>query len=152
MGEALVQGAPLRLVRDDLLADLVDADAPGPFVDALEIAALLAIELHQRADDLERFLLAVRVAERLRAQDVETRRAREHDVVAAVDADHADVLAGRLGAIARAAGDGHLDLRRRPGAPEQAFELDRRARSKSCVPKRHQSVPTQVFTVRRALP
>ena len=67
------------------------------------------------------------VAERLGALDVEPGGAGEHDVVAAVDADHADVLAGRFGAIARAAGDGELHLRRRPRAPQEFLQLDAEA-------------------------
>ena len=40
-------------VLHDLLADGLQADALGPLVDALEIAALLAIELGERADRLD---------------------------------------------------------------------------------------------------
>src|SRR6185312_3990252 len=37
-------------------------------------------------------------------------------------ADHADVLAGGLGAVARAAGDGQLDLGRGPRAPHELLQ------------------------------
>src|SRR5262249_14677180 len=47
----------------------------------------------------------------------------EMDLVARIHADHADVLAGRLRAIARAAGDAHLHLGRRPGAPHELLDL-----------------------------
>ena len=44
-------------VLDDLRADRIDADPRHPFVDALEIAALLAIELDEGDDHLQRLVL-----------------------------------------------------------------------------------------------
>src|SRR5690606_37749100 len=45
MHEALVIVAALVLVGDDIGEDGGGADAPGPFVDAFEVAPLLAVEL-----------------------------------------------------------------------------------------------------------
>ena len=75
-------------------------DALGPFVDALEIAALLAVKLRQRDDDLDGSASRVGMAEQVGALDVEPGSARKMDIVAAVDADDANVLAGGFRAIA----------------------------------------------------
>src|SRR5208337_191638 len=98
-----------------------------PFVEAVEIGALLAIELHDRRDIFERLLLGLDVAEEVRRAHMQSSRARNVDVVTAVDADDADVLDGRFGAIARTAGDGELHFGRCPGAAKQPFELDAEA-------------------------
>src|SRR5207245_1567521 len=50
--EAVVEGAAALAVLHDLLADRLQPDALGPLVDALEVAALLAIELGERGDRL----------------------------------------------------------------------------------------------------
>src|SRR5207302_4772070 len=92
--EALVERAAPLAILHDLLADGVDADPPGPFVDALEVAALLAIELGQRGDGLDRLRLGGDVTQDLGALDVEAGGAGEVDVVAGVDTDNADVLTG----------------------------------------------------------
>ena len=73
---------------------------------------------------LQRLVLGLDQAEHLGALDVEAGGAGEMDLVAGVDADHADILAGRLGAIARTAGHRHLDLGRRPRAPHEFLDAD----------------------------
>ncbi len=77
--------------------------------------------------------------------------AADMQLVAAVDADDAEVLDRRLGAVARTARHGDLELVRHPAAPAHPLDLDPEP-GRSCVPKRHHSDPTQVFTVRSALP
>ena len=67
------------------------------------------------------------MAENLGALDVEAGGAGEMDLVAGVHADHADILAGRLGAVARAARHRHLDLGRRPRAPHELLDPDAEA-------------------------
>src|SRR5262245_48267412 len=62
--------APVRILHD-LTADLVEADTLGPFVDALEIAGLLAVHLRQRHDMLQRLVLRLDETEDFRALDVE---------------------------------------------------------------------------------
>jgi hypothetical protein len=49
------------------------------------------------------------------------------DVIAGLHADDADVFHSRLGAVARAAGDRKLHLRRRPRAAQEALEFDAKA-------------------------
>src|SRR5690606_28653479 len=122
--EAVEIGPPLLAVIDDLPADFVHADPLRPFVDALQIARLLAVHLDEGDDVLEGFVLRPDEAEHFRALDVEPRCPGEMDFVAGIDADHADILAGRLGAVPRAAGYGHLHLDRRPRAPHELLDAD----------------------------
>src|SRR4029450_9476890 len=126
--EAVVEDTAPFAVLHDLLADGLQADALGPFVDALEIAALLAVELREGADRLDGLFLGGDMAQKLGALDLQTRGAGKVDVVAGLDADHADVLAGRLGAVARAARDRELDLGPPPRAPHAPPELDAQPR------------------------
>ncbi len=56
--------------------------------------------------------------------DLDPAIAADHDVIAGLDADHANVLDRRLGTVARAARDGELDLVRRPRAPAHLLDLD----------------------------
>ena len=58
--EAVVERAALLDVVDDLRLDRGRADALRPFVDALEIAPLLAVELDEGGDDFDRLLFASR--------------------------------------------------------------------------------------------
>ena len=104
MDEPVEEGPSFGRIGDPRL-DGLEADAVHPFVDALQVEALLAIGLDGRGDDLHRLVLARRPGQDLGPADVQARRAADVDLVAAADADHADVLAGRLGAVARAAGD-----------------------------------------------
>ena len=71
--------------------------------------------------------------------------------VTRVHAHHAEVLDGRLGAVARAARHRELELVRRP-EPQVVFSSSIPRAVESWVPKRHQVLPTQVLTVRIALP
>ena len=74
----------------------------------------------------------------------------EVDLVAAVDADHADVLAGASAQLRGQPETASLTL---AGVhePHMTFSDPMPSPVESCVPKRHQSEPTQVFTVRRPL-
>ena len=118
------QGAALIEIVDDDFANGVEADAVGPFVDALAIARLLAIKLRQGGNHLDALILGRNLGEQLRALDMQPRRPGIDDLIARIDADHADILARRLGAIARTAAHRQLDLRRRPRAPEKLLQLD----------------------------
>jgi len=80
--EAHVVGGALVEVVEDLAANFVHPDAFRPFIDAFEVAALLAIHLHECHDDFERLVLGLDQAEHLGALDVETGGAREVDLVA----------------------------------------------------------------------
>src|SRR5690606_11954954 len=103
--EAVEIGLAPFPVAHDLAPDLGDADALGPFVDAFQIARLLPIHLDERHDMLQRVVFRLHEAEHFRALDVEAGSPCEMDLVAGIDADNADILAGRLRAVARAAGD-----------------------------------------------
>src|SRR5690606_34562675 len=104
------------------LTDAFQAHPLHPLVDPLQVPALLAVELGDGADRPDRLFLGGDAGQDLRAADVQAGRAADVDLVAAVDADHADVLAGRLRAVARTAGDAELDLGGRPGAPHELLE------------------------------
>ena len=81
--EAIVERAAAVGVVHDLLADRVQSDALGPFVDALKIAALLAIELGQRARLTSMTSASVSTwPSSFRALDVEAGGAGEVNVVA----------------------------------------------------------------------
>ena len=80
--EAIVERATAVGLVHDLLADLSEADALGPFVDALKIARLLAVHLGQGHDCLECLVLGLDMPQHLRALDVEAGGAGEMDLVA----------------------------------------------------------------------
>src|SRR5437867_851513 len=114
--EPLNQRTPPFGIVHDCGADLVDPGFLGPPVDAVEIGRLLAIELQDRGDVFDRLLLGGDVGKEIGCPHMQPGGTRDMDVVARLDADDPDVLHGRLGAIARATGDGELYLGRRPGA------------------------------------
>ena len=73
-------------------------------------------------------------------------------LVAGIDADHADVLDARFGAVAR--GQPETASLTLCGAymPNSIFSSFAHVHRQRWVPKRQCSAPTQVFTVRRLLP
>src|SRR5439155_26817657 len=113
-GKALEQGLALGGILADMSLDRWDADTLRPFIDAYQIASLVAIELDQRHNDFDRFILGVDMGEDFRTLDVETGGAGKVNLVARIDTDDADILTGCLGAIARTARDRHLHLGGRP--------------------------------------
>src|SRR5690606_31620004 len=123
-GEAIEISLALLRIVQNLAADLVEADALRPFVDALKIVGLLAVHLDERHDMFQRVIFRFDKSQNFRAPDIEARRAGEMDLITGVDADHADVLAGRLGAVARTTRDRHLDLGRRPRTPHEFLDAD----------------------------
>src|SRR5438105_6442000 len=110
IGEAAEQGFAVGNIVDHLLADSVEANPIAPLVHALQVPALLAIELCQRGDDFERLFLGRYLAQELGSLDVKTGGAGEMNLEPGIDADHANVLAGCFRAIARATGYGELHL------------------------------------------
>src|SRR4051812_31578597 len=122
--ESLDQRAAAVVIVHYCGANLVDAGLLGPLVDAVEIGRLLAIELQYRSHILDRLLLGGHMREQIGRADMQARRACNVNVIAGLDADDADVLDSRLGAIARTAGDRKLHLRRRPRTAQEALELD----------------------------
>ena len=101
MGEAVEQRLAVGDIVDHLLADGIETDPVAPFVHALQIPALLAIELRQRGDDFKRLLFSRDLGQEFRSLDVKPGGTGEMDLESGIDADDADVLAGRLRAIAR---------------------------------------------------
>ena len=102
-------------------------DRPGRTIcTCVQIPALLAIELGQRGDDFERLLLGRDLGEEFGALDVKTGGAGEMDLIPGIDADDADVLAGRFRAIARAP-DTPSSPWPRPRAPHELLDLDAEA-------------------------
>jgi hypothetical protein len=69
--ESLEISPALLVILQNLAADLVEANALGPFVDALKIACLLAVHLDERHDMLERIVLGLDQAENISALDIE---------------------------------------------------------------------------------
>ena len=113
-----MKSAPARGVLDQALLHIGDADARDPGRGAFEIVRLLAIELQEGAGNAPapRPRVATRT-ERIGDAHLDAAIAADKDVVAGLDADDAEILDRRLGAIARAARHRELDLVRRPRAP-----------------------------------
>jgi hypothetical protein len=66
----------------------------------------------------------VHLAQELRDLGLDAAVAGDIDLVAGIDADHADVLDAGLGAVARAAGHRELDLVRRVHVEQHLLQLD----------------------------
>ncbi len=90
---------------------------------ALQIPALFAIELQERAAVLQHFFRSLELAKKHRHLGLDAAVAGDVDLPARIDADHAHVLDAGLGAIARAARHGELHLVRRVHAPQRTFEV-----------------------------
>ena len=71
---------------------------------------------------LECLVLGFHQAQNVRALDIEAGGACEMDFETGVHADDADILAGRLCAIARTPGDCELEFGGRPGAPHELLQ------------------------------
>ncbi len=107
--EAVAQRGPVRRVLDDARADERDADPFHPGRGALQVARLLAIELQEGGAVLQHLVLGRRpCTSRSVPRSLDAAVAADVQVLAGLDADHADVLDRGLGAVARAAGDGEL--------------------------------------------
>ncbi len=78
-------------------------DALDPRRGALEIVRVLAVELDERSAVLHRLLLGGDLAQEIGRADLDPAVAADVELVTAVDADHAEVLDRRLGAVPRAA-------------------------------------------------
>src|SRR6185312_1819615 len=111
---------------------------------------LLAIHLHECDDDFESLVLRFDKTQNFRALDVEAGRAGEMYLVTGIDADDADVLHV---ASAQFLGQPETAIFTLVGVhePHMNFSMRMPKPVESWVPKRHQSVPTHVLTVRRPL-
>ena len=115
--------APL-FILDNPALDVVEADALQVVAGALEIPALLAVELEEGAGILHDLLVRFHLAQELRDLGLDAAVAGDVDLVSGIDADDADVLDAGFGAVARAARDGQLDLVRRVHVEQHLFQLD----------------------------
>ena len=85
---------------------------------------LLAVELHEGTAVFEHLLAAGDLAQQVGDAHLDPAIAAYVQLPAGVDRDHAEVLDGGLGTIARTAGDRHLELVRGPRAPTEFFQVD----------------------------
>src|SRR6266568_7321228 len=122
--ETLVERASPVVVVDDAAPHVIDADPHHPRRGALEVARLLAVELQDRADMLEHLGLGREPHQVVGDADLDTAIAAHHDFVAGLDANDANILDRRLGAITRTARHRQLDFVRRPRAPAHLLDLD----------------------------
>src|SRR5205823_14863601 len=101
----------------DALLHIVDAEAFDPWCRSLEIARFVAVELDEGGAVMERLLLSLHLAQKVGHADLHAAVAADVELVARIDADHAEVLDRRLGAIARAARHRDFELMGHPAAP-----------------------------------
>src|SRR6185369_17212690 len=125
--EAELQAPPQRLaafaVVQDLLLHVVQTDSVHVMHRALQVPTLLAIQLQEGVAVLQHLGRGLELAEELRDLGLDAAIAGDVDFPARVDADDADVLDTRFGAIAWAARDRELDFVGRVHAPEGALEV-----------------------------
>src|SRR5215471_7917076 len=105
---------PYVSIVDYARADILDASARDPRGRAFEVPRLLAIELQEGSDMFEHFRLGREANQMIGDANLDAAIAADNNVVSGLDADDADILDRRFGAIARAAGDRQFHLMRRP--------------------------------------
>src|SRR6185437_15485151 len=125
--EARMQGATIVGVVDQQALEIIQAAPLDPWRGAFEIVRFLAIELEEGADIFQHLVLARDAREFVRDAHRHAAIAADHNVVAGLDAYHAEILDRRFGAIARAPRYGELDLVRRIAAPAHFLDLDAEA-------------------------
>src|SRR5207248_858648 len=91
-------------------ADPIEAQARNEVIGALAVVGVLAVVLKEGGADAERLGARVHRAQDVALSDIAAGGAADAHLPATLDCDHTDVLDGRLGAVARAAGDARLDL------------------------------------------
>src|SRR5690606_20928278 len=122
--EARVERTASCVVGDDPLLHVREPDALDPRRRPLEVARLLAIELQERAAVFEHLVGGRHLAQEVRRAHLHAAVAADMDLVARLDADDAEILDRRLGAVSRASGYRELHLARVPRAPRHALEPD----------------------------
>ena len=116
--QPLPQRTPTLRVIDNLLLDVIEADARDEMNGALEIPPFFPIKLQKCARVFEHFLTCFHLDEKLRDFGLDAAVTRDVDFPSRFDADHADVLDARFGAVAWTAGNGELHLVRRIHPPQ----------------------------------
>src|SRR5438270_12472291 len=96
MMKALGERVAAVLVVGDALLHIVDADAFDPRRRPLEIARFLAVELDESGAIMQRLLLGLHLAQKVSDADLHSAVAANVELVARIDADHAEVLDRRL--------------------------------------------------------
>ncbi len=124
--QALAQRRAALLAEHDL-AHLLQTDARDEVVCALLVVGVLAVELQEGRGDAQRLRVGLHGREDVGLADIAARRAAGAHLPAALDGDAADVLHGRLGAVARAARDARLHLVRGVQALPELLHLDPQA-------------------------
>src|SRR3989338_3226965 len=111
-------------ILDDAPLDVVEADALHEMHRAVQVVRLLTVKLHEGAGVFEHLLLRPGLDQEFADLGLDAAVAGDVDFPAGIDADDADVLDRRLGAVPRTAGNGELGLVRRPHALESFFQAD----------------------------
>ena len=95
--------APALGVLDEALLHIVDADALDPGRGAFEITRLLAIELQEGAGIFQHLLFGRDPHQGIGDAHLDAAIAADKDVITGLDADDAEILDRRFGAVARTA-------------------------------------------------
>src|SRR5690606_29644667 len=115
------------VILDDPAFHIVDAYTPDPRRGALQIAGFLAVELDEGGAVIQRLLLGRDLAKKVGGADMDAAIAADMQFIAAIHADHAEVLDRRLRAVAGAARGGDLELMGHPRTPGHPLDLDAKA-------------------------
>src|SRR5690606_1914354 len=114
INEAVIISLPPGFITHDLIADFIKADTLGPFINALQIMALLPVHLHQSDDMFQCLILCLDLSQNLGALNIKPGSTGKMKLETAIDTDDANILAGCFGTITGAAGNRHFDLGRGP--------------------------------------
>ena len=117
------RGAPGGIIHDPCL-DVVHPDPLDPGGGAIEIARFLTVKLDEGRAVFERLLLGGDLAQQIGAAQLDPAIAADAQFVAAINADHPEILDRGFGAIARTARDRDLELVRHIAAPGQLLDPD----------------------------
>ena len=88
---------------------------------------LFTVQLGKGATVFQHFFLGIDLGQQVGDPDLDATVTTDVQFVTGIDTHHAKVFNGRLGAVARAAGDGQFVLVRHPGTPGEFFKLDAEA-------------------------
>ncbi len=103
---------------------MIHADALHVVHGALEVEGFLAVELEERQAVFHDLLGALHLDKELAGLGLDAAVAADVQLPAGVHTDDADVLDAGFGAVARAAGNGQLDLVWRPHVEKGVFQID----------------------------
>src|SRR3569832_1343211 len=130
--ESRVERRTARRVVHHALLHVRKAHSFDPRRRAFEILRLFAIDLHESATVFHHLLFRLHLAQEIGRAHLHAAVAADVQFVTRIHAHHAEVLDGRLGAVARTAGHRHLELVRCPRTPTHLFEFDTEAGGVLC--------------------